>query len=479
MSKKKKNIRRKKSNNLLKGMAAAGAVVGGGTIFAGNNAVYAAELGSESGSTENLDGIGSQSVSESVSESVRPTNSQVSNQAQGRNLARAENSFAQNTLGNNVATVSEDENTNDDGTVNAEVTNKAESESISKSASTSASTSASISASTSASTSVSTSASTSASTMYSDVDSKESLNVAVSESLSLSEAGAENTSGNPLDSASTSTYEGSLSDAINSFDLKYSQIQSNYDSQIAISKENNEYLTKLYGEITEQMAKVKEAYEYAYNNKTDKLNSDKYDYYKLVDDLAVMYAKYFLFQQENRKIDIIDKTDWEKDEGKNNYIKIDYYDANKNKQSAYFDYIITDKNNNKIDGEDKWYHNYKYDKVSIMVLKKSPKYVNGNNEFYFYDDYSTSIKGNRVFYINNQKLTMDSNQSSYIKEYTYIGNDQYKVSYVLNGKSYEHEFTMSTKTKYIWKDHHIVEKTIPNFADISNPQSPGYNGVKG
>lgn len=43
MSKKKKNIRRKKSNNLLKGMAAAGAVVGGGTIFAGNNAVYAAE----------------------------------------------------------------------------------------------------------------------------------------------------------------------------------------------------------------------------------------------------------------------------------------------------------------------------------------------------------------------------------------------------------------------------------------------------
>ena len=47
MSKKKKNIRRKKSNNLLKGVAAAGAVVGGGTIFAGNNAVYAAELDDE------------------------------------------------------------------------------------------------------------------------------------------------------------------------------------------------------------------------------------------------------------------------------------------------------------------------------------------------------------------------------------------------------------------------------------------------
>ena len=263
MSKKKKNIRRKKSNNLLKGMAAAGAVVGGGTIFAGNNAVYAAELGSESGSTENLDGLGSQSVSESVFESLRPTNSQASDQAQGRNIARAENSFAQNTLGNNVATVS-DETQDDDVAANNENTNK-ESESISKSASTSASTSASISASTSASTSVSTSASTSASTMYSEVDSKESLNVAVSESLSLSEAGSENTSGNPLDSAITSTYEGSLSDAINSFDLKYSQIQSNYDSQIAVSKENNAYLTQLYDEINNQMAKVKEAYEYAYN----------------------------------------------------------------------------------------------------------------------------------------------------------------------------------------------------------------------
>lgn len=143
MSKKKKNIRRKKSNNLLKGMAAAGAVVGGGTIFAGNNVVYAAELGSESGSTENPDGIGSQSVSESVSESVRPTNSQASNQAQGRNFARTENSFAQNTLGNNVATVS-DETQGDDVAANNENTNK-ESESVSVSISDSESVSVSVS----------------------------------------------------------------------------------------------------------------------------------------------------------------------------------------------------------------------------------------------------------------------------------------------------------------------------------------------
>lgn len=153
MSKKKKNIRRKKSNNLLKGMAAAGAVVGGGTIFAGNNAVYAAELGSESGSTENLDGIGSQSVSESVFESLRPTNSQASDQAQGRNIARTENSFAQNTLGNNVATVS-DETQGDDVASNNENTNK-ESESVSVSISDSESVSVSVSNSESISVSVS------------------------------------------------------------------------------------------------------------------------------------------------------------------------------------------------------------------------------------------------------------------------------------------------------------------------------------
>ena len=79
MSKKKKNIRRKKSNNLLKGMAAAGAVVGGGTIFAGNNAVYAAEneqgvVGSQS--EEQI--IESQSVSESTTESLSQSKSETS-----------------------------------------------------------------------------------------------------------------------------------------------------------------------------------------------------------------------------------------------------------------------------------------------------------------------------------------------------------------------------------------------------------------
>lgn len=75
MSKKKKNIRRKKSNNLLKGVAAAGAVVGGGTIFAGNNAVYAAEFDSNSGVNSISESQASTSsyMSESLSQSDSTT----------------------------------------------------------------------------------------------------------------------------------------------------------------------------------------------------------------------------------------------------------------------------------------------------------------------------------------------------------------------------------------------------------------------
>lgn len=72
---KKKNVRRKKTNNLLKGVAAAGAVVGGGTIFAGNNAVYAAELDNESQVSDLSESQASTStyMSESLSQSDSTT----------------------------------------------------------------------------------------------------------------------------------------------------------------------------------------------------------------------------------------------------------------------------------------------------------------------------------------------------------------------------------------------------------------------
>ena len=75
MSKKEKEYKKKKSNNLLKGVAAAGAVVGGGTIFAGNNAVYAAELDNESQVSDLSESQASTSsyMSESLSQSDSTT----------------------------------------------------------------------------------------------------------------------------------------------------------------------------------------------------------------------------------------------------------------------------------------------------------------------------------------------------------------------------------------------------------------------
>ena len=71
--------------------------------------------------------------------------------------------------------------------------------------------------------------------------------------------------------------------------------------------------------------------------------------------------------------------------------------------------------------------------------------------FYFYDDYSTNIKGNRVFYINGKELTTDSSQKSYIEKYTYVGNDKYEAIYFLNGKQYKDTFTMLTKKIAVWE----------------------------
>ena len=79
MSKKKKNLRRKKSNNLLKGVAAAGAVVGGGTIFAGNNAVYAAENEQDviTAKEKHEELIESQYASQSTTESLSQVDSET------------------------------------------------------------------------------------------------------------------------------------------------------------------------------------------------------------------------------------------------------------------------------------------------------------------------------------------------------------------------------------------------------------------
>lgn len=116
MSKKKKNIRRKKSNNLLKGVAAAGAVVGGGTIFAGNNAVYAAELDDEtqvsnlSESQASTSSYMSESLSQSDSTTVdyasieNSTNASVSASAYDSTVESEKNSIVEsNSISDSVS----------------------------------------------------------------------------------------------------------------------------------------------------------------------------------------------------------------------------------------------------------------------------------------------------------------------------------------------------------------------------------------
>lgn len=113
---KKKNVRRKKSNNLLKGVAAAGAVVGGGTIFAGNNAVYAAEFDSNSGVNSISESQASTSsyMSESLSQSdsttedyasiENSTNASVSASAYDSTVESEKNSiFESNSISDSVS----------------------------------------------------------------------------------------------------------------------------------------------------------------------------------------------------------------------------------------------------------------------------------------------------------------------------------------------------------------------------------------
>lgn len=129
---KKKNVRRKKSNNLLKGVAAAGAVVGGGTIFAGNNAVYAAELDNETGVNSISESQASTSsyVSESLSQSdsttvdyasiENSTNASVSTSAYDSTVESEKNSIVESNSISDSVSLSE-----------SQLTSTSESESIS------------------------------------------------------------------------------------------------------------------------------------------------------------------------------------------------------------------------------------------------------------------------------------------------------------------------------------------------------------
>lgn len=277
MSKKKKNIRRKKSNNLLKGMAAAGAVVGGGTIFAGNNAVYAAE--NEQGvihSEEQI--IESQSVSESTTESLSQAKSETSSfeseasaatsAIEGNTVQTNQKAFVKRAprFFNNVQAQSSDEQNImlADETGNEKVVNENGAEQEAASLSVSGSVSGSISEAESEMVSESSSISTSTENFKSE-----------SERLSTSS------------SLSTSTEASTYTSESESLSKEFTSASESFESQ------KNETLEKLIRQINTAKQELEEIRQRAILNKQNLGD----DYRKKADDLAKLLAKYNFYQK--------------------------------------------------------------------------------------------------------------------------------------------------------------------------------------
>lgn len=420
MSKKKKNIRRKKSNNLLKGMAAAGAVVGGGTIFAGNNAVYAAE--NEQGvihSEEQI--IESQSVSESTTESLSQVKSETSSfeseasaatsAVEGNTVQTNHKAFVKRAprFFNNVQAQSSDEQNimlaDETGNEKAVNENGAEQEAASLSVSGSVSgsisevgsqiSSESISGSEAESEMVSESLSTSTSTEDFKSES-ESLSTSVSTSASLST------------SAETSTYTSeseSLSKEFTSTSDSF-ETQKNQTLEDLITNINNakRELEKIRQDAIKNNATLGEAYR------------------KKADDLAKYLAQYNFYQKygvgkvteistqynnngikEDKNGNLISYWNYER----NNFF-VKYQTADNKIYTGYFDWVaVTEKKdvygNTLKDVKGNILYEYtpywetnplKVDQ--IMVIEKAPIYsdddwYNQGRKFYYYEDSNGKI----------------------------------------------------------------------------------------
>lgn len=380
MSKKKKNIRRKKSNNLLKGMAAAGAVVGGGTIFAGNNAVYAAEneqgvVGSQS--EEQI--IESQSVSESTTESLSQVKSETSsfeseasaatsavesNTVQTNHKAfvkRAPRFFnneqAQSSDEQNIMTVDETEGQKGAGEETVADENKMTSEETS----TSISTAESIVKSESDSASDAKSEALIESEKYSNSE---------SESLLKSEASY------ITDSRSISL---AASESVSQFNSKY-QEGSNSLSQAEKDFESNSNRIDKYEELCDEIVKLQQELESVRQSIQKQSNpslNTSYDgkrsWYQVANDLSIKLAKYYFFQEYGVGEISGDAGDWYRDGQDNkydvNYIYLEYTDANGVVHKGYFDYI---------EANDSGYLSIKKPKdvTQVVVLKKEIAYLN-------------------------------------------------------------------------------------------------------
>ncbi len=429
MSKKKKNIRRKKSNNLLKGMAAAGAVVGGGTIFAGNNAVYAAE--NEQGvihSEEQI--IESQSVSESTTESLSQSKSETSsfeseasaatsavegNTANQKAFVKRAPRFFNNEQ--NIMTVDEtegqkgtdEETVPDENKMTSEETVADENEMTSEESSTSISTAESIVKSES----------------YSASDAKsealiESENFSNSESESLLKSEAnyieDSKSISLAASESASQFKSEYQEGLNSL----SQAKKDFESN---SNRIDKY-EKLCDEIVKLQEELESVHQSILKQSNPSLNTSydgKRSWYQVANDLSIKLAKYYFFQEYGVGEIKGDSGDWHRDgEGGSydvNYIYLEYTDANGVVHKGYFDYI---------EANDSGYLSIKNPKdvTQVVVLKKETAYVNTSTVKV--NGYWTKIDGNYKYITEETKCNYyysKTDENGNVKHYLKISGD--------------------------------------------------------
>lgn len=422
MSKKKKNIRRKKSNNLLKGMAAAGAVVGGGTIFAGNNAVYAAE--NEQGvihSEEQI--IESQSVSESTTESLSQSKSETSSfeseasaatsAVEGNTVQTNHKAFVKRAprFFNNVQAQSSDEQNImlADETGNEKAVNENGAEQEAASLSVSGSVSGSIA----------------------EVGSQIS-----SESISESEAESEMVSESLSTSTSTEGFKSESESLSTSVSLSTSTETSTYTSESeSLSKEftsaseafetqKNQTLEDLITNINNTKRELEKIRQTAIKN-----NTTLGEAYRLkADDLAKYLAQYNFYQKYGDGKITNTNTKFNNNGIGGSYVRNNTYleyttqgPQGSVKHTGYFDWIaVTEKKdsfgNLILDKDGKvQYKRVEYNQVpasevvQIVVLKKAPIYSDsgnvdsyGNKEsFYYYEDES----GGKHFFLTEKETT--------------------------------------------------------------------------
>lgn len=348
---KEKEFEKKKSNNLLKGVAAAGAVVGGGTIFAGNNAVYAAENEQDviAAKEKHEELIESQYASQSTTESLSQVDSEtVAYDVEDETYSATVNGdVAQDEgittfiadFGEDRVAVALNEETQDGETVQQPTSAEA-STTLSLSESIIASESflhlelesGATSTSESYSTSVSISDSTSVENIESDsVSMSESTSLATSEFDSKYEAGSTSLSQAKEDFKNSEKYNKELDQIKTEIDLLKSDLDTIHK---ILLKESNPRLQTKYWINSKYWEYRKEQ------------SWKEQSWYDVADQLAVKLAQYKFIQtygvgkiQPKTDKFVHNDLNYEK-----NYIVIEYIAENGQKYTGYFDYIELDDN---------------------------------------------------------------------------------------------------------------------------------------